>query len=159
MAAAATPAGHLTNGVAASRSLRNVTFTQSTGHFTTLLSRPTPATDIPQALPARNIPFPLPSRPCLYLCAWCAPAADFPSLALEDEAREDDYDTRRRAALHAAYQSQAPVVFSHDVDDPRLRWKGDVSAPPSPVAACMPVACSVQLLGVLCRGCRAYGSC
>lgn len=58
-------------------------------------------------------------------------AADFPSLALEDEAEEDDFDARRRAQLRARFASQAPVVFSRDVDDPRLCWKDKV-LPPRP---------------------------
>lgn len=59
-------------------------------------------------------------RPC---------AADFPSLALEEEGRGDDYDVRRREALQAKYHSQGPVVFDQERDDPRLRWKGHVRAP------------------------------
>ena len=58
--------------------------------------------------------------------AWPVPAADFPSLALEEEPQEDDFDARRRALLQARFLSQAPVVFSQEVDDPRLRWKGNV---------------------------------
>ncbi|KAK9792756.1 hypothetical protein WJX73_008224 [Symbiochloris irregularis] len=48
---------------------------------------------------------------------------DFPSLALEEEQEEDDFDSRRRGQLRARFASQAPVVFSRDVDDPRLVWK------------------------------------
>lgn len=60
----------------------------------------------------------------------CVPAADFPSLALEEENKDDSFDAQRRAKQHAKWMSQAPVIFDPSVDDPRLRWRGSVSILP-----------------------------
>lgn len=49
---------------------------------------------------------------------------DFPSLALEEENKDDSFDAQRRAKQHAKWMSQAPVIFDPSVDDPRLRWRG-----------------------------------